>query len=81
MMQMQTAEFRTPDLYFAAFLQTAGVRMKRADRDGRRIFFIFDASLADIEALKAAWLNNTAKVPAQPFAFNIKALKGVCHAE
>jgi len=72
-------EFKTPDLYFAAYLQTAGVEMKRTDRESGRVFFVFDATLANINELKTAWFNNTGKVAAQPYAYNIKSLKSVCH--
>ncbi len=72
-------EFRTPDLYFAAFLRTAGVELKRTFREGGRVYFIFDTSIANIEELKAGWFNNTSKVAAQPYANNVKSLKSVCH--
>ncbi len=76
-------EFRTSDLYFAAYLQTAGVEMKRTerdkDKDTSKIYFIFDTSIANIEELKQGWFNNSAKVPANPYAFNIKSLKSICH--
>lgn len=74
-------DFRTSDLYFAAYLQTAGVEMKKTDRDhaSGKIFFVFDTSIVNIEELKQGWFNNTAKVPANPYAYNIKTLKSVCH--
>jgi len=72
-------EFRTPDLYFAAYLQTAGVEMLRTEREGGRVFFIFDTTISNLEELKTAWINNTGKVPAQPYAHNLKSLKSVCH--
>lgn len=74
-------EFRTSDLYFAAYLQTAGVEMKKTerDKDTSKIYFVFDTSIANIEELKQGWFNNTAKVPANPYAYNIKTLKSVCH--
>lgn len=72
-------EFRTPDLYFAAFLQTAGVELKRTDRENNRVFFVFSTEIANIDELKTGWFNNTAKVPAQPYANNVKSLKSVCH--
>ena len=75
-------EFRTPDLYFAAYLQTAGVELKRSDREaGNRMYFVFDTSIANIEELKVGWFNNTAKVAAQPYANNIKSLKSICHMQ
>jgi hypothetical protein len=71
--------FRTPDLYFAAYLQTAGVEMKRTDRENGRVFFVFDTSVSNIEELKTAWFNNQGKVAALPYANAIKSLKSVCH--
>jgi len=75
----KSGEFKTPDLYFAAYLQTAGVEMKRTDRESGRVYFVFDATIANIEELKVAWFNNTGKVAAQPYAHNVKSLKSICH--
>lgn len=75
----RSGEFKTPDLYFAAYLQTAGVEMKRTDRENGRVYFVFDTSVANIDELKTAWFNNTGKVAAQPYAHSIKSLKSICH--
>jgi hypothetical protein len=72
-------EFRTPDLYFAAYLQTAGVEMTRTDRENSRVYFVFDISIANMEELKNGWFNNTGKVEAQPYANFLKSLKSICH--
>ena len=74
-------EIRTSDLYFAAYLQTAGVPMKRHERpgDNSKVYFVFDTSIANIEELKTAWFNNSGKVAANPYAYNIKSLKALCH--
>jgi Domain of unknown function (DUF5659) len=72
-------EFRTPDLYFAAYLQTAGVPLTRHDREGNRVFFIFDTSIANLAELKMGWINRSARIPAQPYADMIKNLKSLCH--
>jgi hypothetical protein len=73
-------EFRTSDLYFAAYLQVAGVQMLRTDRNGSgKVSFIFDMSIANIEELKGAWFNQSGKVPALPYANAIKSLKSICH--
>lgn len=71
--------FKTPDLYFAAYLQTAGVEMKGTIREGGRVFFIFSTEIANIDELKTGWFNQTAKIPALPFSNAIKSLKSVCH--
>jgi hypothetical protein len=75
-----TNEFRTSDLYFAAYLQVAGVQMLRTDRNATgKVSFIFDMSIANIEELKGAWFNQSGKVPALPYANAIKSLKSICH--
>lgn len=75
------AEFHTSDLYFAAYLQTAGVELKRTDRhaDSGKVFFVFDNIVSNVDELKAAWFNNTGKVAANPYAHNLKTLKSLCH--
>lgn len=77
----QTAqEYTTTDLYFAAYLQAAGVTMKRTSRAGTgKLDFIFDTSVANIEELKNAWFNQTGRVSAQVYASAIKNLKHICH--
>lgn len=75
------SEFKTSDLYFAAYLQTAGVELKRTDRnsDSGKMFFVFDAAVSNVDELKAAWFNNTGKVAANPYAHNLKTLKSLVH--
>jgi hypothetical protein len=73
-------EFRTSDLYFAAYLQVAGVTMTRTDRNGSgKVSFIFDTSISNIEELKNAWFSQVGKVAALPYANAVKTLKSVCH--
>lgn len=73
-------EFRTSDLYFAAYLQVAGVTMVRTDRNGTgKVSFIFDTSVSNIDELKNAWFNHTGRVPALPYSNAIKSLKSICH--
>jgi hypothetical protein len=67
------------DLYYSAYLQVAGVEMIRTEREGSRVYFVFDTSIANIEELKIAWINNTGKIPAQPYAHAIKSLKSLVH--
>ena len=78
-MKKDNNEMRSPDLYFAAYLQTAGVEMIRTDRENGRVYFVFDTTIANIDELKNAWFNNSGKVAAQPYAHNIKSLKSICH--
>lgn len=73
-------EFKTSDLYFAAYLQTAGAPMARHKRNGAgRVSFIFDVTVVNIDELTQAWYSQQGKIPALPFANNIKNLKAICH--
>lgn len=75
----RTDEFRSPDLYFSAYLQVAGLTMVRTETKDGRVFFVFDTSVGDIDTLKEAWFNHGGKVPALPYANAIKSLKSLCH--
>lgn len=73
-------EFATSDLYFAAYLQTAMVPMKRTPRNGNgKVSFVFDTTVVNIHELRQAWFSQTGKIAALPFANNIKSLKSICH--
>jgi hypothetical protein len=73
-------EYSTHDLYYAAYLQTAGVRLIRTDKQGSgRLSFIFDSTMSNIEELKTAWFNQSGRVSALQYANSIKNLKHICH--
>jgi len=73
-------EFKTSDLYFAAYLQVAGVPMKRTDRNGGgKMSFVFDQTVSNVTELKTAWATSAGKVAALPYANAIKNLKSLCH--
>lgn len=76
-------EYRTSDLYLAAYLQVAGVEMKKTERDTNsgKIHFVFDTTIASIEELKSAWFNCSGKVAANPYAASIKNLKSLVHSK
>lgn len=71
--------YYTTDLYFAAYLQVAGTQMKKSDRQGGRISFVFNTDVVNIEELQTAWFNQTGKVSALAYANAIKNLKHLCH--
>lgn len=77
----KSGEFKSPDLYYSAYLQVAGVPMLRTESKEGRVFFVFDTTLVSLEELKQAWFNNTAKVPPLQYANMIKSLKSRCHME
>ena len=72
-------EFSTSDLYYAAYLQVAGVPMVRTTRNGGKVSFIFDPTICNLAELKNGWVSQTGRVPAQLYANAIKNLKSICH--
>lgn len=73
-------EYRTSDLYFAAYLQVAGVTMLRPERSGSgKVSFVFDTSVSNVDSLKNAWFSGSGKVAALPYANAVKSLKSLCH--
>lgn len=71
-------KYKTADLYFAAYLKTAGVPFLETEREGDRISFVFER-LDNIRDLKNGFFTRTAKVSAATFADEIKALKALTH--
>lgn len=77
--QGKTPEYSTSDLYYAAYLQVAGVQMIRTSRNMGKVTFIFDTSVCNMAELKNGWVSQTGRVPAQLYANAIKMLKSVVH--
>lgn len=73
-------EFRTSDLSFAAFLKTAQVPFIRTDREGPRVFFIFEKT-PGLRDLKNSYFGRSAKVVAMTFAEEIRAMKSLTHMD
>jgi len=71
-------DYRTSDLYYAAYLRVAGVPFIETQRDGKRVFFIFENSDA-LRELKNQYFNRTAKVVALSYADEVKAMKALTH--
>lgn len=69
--------YKTCDLYLAAFLTTAGNKIKRTTRDSRKVFFHFENSEI-IQKLKDAYFMRQAPIDALSHADNIKSLKSLC---
>lgn len=72
-------EYRTSDLYFAAYLRVAGVPFLRTEHEGRRMFFIFEQVDA-FDDLKAQYFTRTSKVVALNFVDEIRNFKAMLHA-
>jgi hypothetical protein len=74
----QQGNFRTSDLYYAAYLKVALVPFRGTEKEGKRTFFLFE-NLDNMRDLKVEFFNGTAKVAAQPYADAIKAMKSLTH--
>jgi len=68
--------YRTSDLYFAAFLKTAGVPLIDSVKTEGRTYFLFEKQ-ETIPDLKQAFFNRTAKVGAHDYADDIRSLKSM----
>lgn len=68
--------FRTPDLYFAAYLKTAGAELVALEREERRGIFVFQVQQTTLAKLKWRWLNG-GEVSAATYAAEVKHLKAM----
>jgi hypothetical protein len=69
-------KYKTSDLYFSAYLKTAGVRFLGTETDGSKVFFLFEKTDM-IRDLKRDFFNRTAKVPALTFVDEIRNMKSM----
>jgi len=75
--------FSTSDLYYAAFLKTAGfslVEVKKLD-NGKKRFFVFEDGSGLIIKAQTDYVNSTSKVSAKELIDNIRALKTLINME
>lgn len=70
--------YLTKDLYFGAFLMTAGIRLRETTRKGNSVYFVFEDPKR-IDDLRVQYFNRTIKVPALEYANNIKNMKSLTH--
>lgn len=72
-------EYKTCDLYFAAYLQAAGCEMRRTSKDGSRLFFVFIDN-GNVDLLKIDYFGRKGKVVALDYADRIQSLKALVHS-
>lgn len=70
--------FKTADLSFAAYLSVAGVPLEEAVKNSRRVFFHF-VDEGQIDELKKQYFQRKARVPALPYAEEMKNFKNMVH--
>jgi len=74
--------YRTSDLYYAAYLKVAGVPLVGTEKEGSRMFFLFECrDPASLQQLKNQYFMDQSKVSALSYSQAIKALKGMVFAE
>lgn len=71
--------YRTSDLYYAAYLKVAGVVFKGTMREENRVFFLFEEQ-DGLDDMRMQYFNNVSKVPARAYAEEIKAMKALTHS-
>lgn len=71
-------DYRTSDLYFAAFLKAKGVPFLGSSKVGRKTYFTFD-NVDQMKALKDGYFAGTETVSALQHANEIRTLKRLCH--
>lgn len=70
--------YRTTDLYYAAYLKVAGVPFQGSEREGGRVFFLFDdQGPLVMRDLRNAYFTDNAKVAPLMFVQAIKAMKAL----
>lgn len=75
--------YRTRDLYYAAFLVTCKVTLKRTEEEGKRIVFVFEPldGQQNIGELEMAWFGRSGQVVAPDYADNLRNLKTLCYQQ
>lgn len=82
-MNTEEGNYKTSDLYFAAYLRVAGVTLLDSHRDPedrKRVWFVFDKSgPVSIRDLKQQYFNRSSRVPALSFVDEIRVMKQLTH--
>lgn len=78
---MTTKKFTTSDLYYAAFLKTAGFNLADIRKEGGKKFFVFEDVNGLVIKTQTDYVNGVAKVVAKDIIDNIRALKTLINME
>jgi hypothetical protein len=76
----QPEEVRISEFGLVAALVTSGFGIRRTERDGRRVLFIFENTKALEETTSGYWAGNL-KVYARQYFDNTKMLKGMIYGD
>jgi hypothetical protein len=79
-MSNEQSGYRTSDLYYAAYLKVAGVKLTGTTREEGRVYFLFgEADPAAMRELRDQYYNRTSKVAALTFVDEIRVMKNLTH--
>ena len=76
----ESSQYRTTDLYYAAYLKVAEVKFLETVRENGRIFFVFERQ-EGIRTLKNQYYARISKVPALTYADEIKTMKTLTYSD
>jgi hypothetical protein len=77
---IQPGEVRVSEFGLVAALVTSGFGIRRTERDGRRVLFIFENTDTLAETTNDYWAGNL-KVYARQYFDNTKMLKGMIYGD
>lgn len=80
-MNITKTRFKTSDLYYAAFLKTAGFELVELAKEKNRKLFVFEDGSGLIVKTQTDYVNGTSKVSAKDLIDNIRALKTLINME
>lgn len=80
-MNITKNKFKTSDLYYAAFLKTAGFDLVEMAHEKNRKLFVFEDGSGLIIKAQTDYVNGTSKVSAKDLIDNIRALKTLINME
>ncbi len=79
---MDDQNYRTADMYYAAYLRVAGCNLKDTVKEQhgaqKRVYFLFENN-PNMRDLKVQYFNRTAKVPALQYADEVRSMKALTH--
>lgn len=78
-----TGQYRTADLYYAAYLKVAGVPYRDSVRENGRVYFLFneDESSQAMRDLRQQFFNGRGKVSALEYKQAIQTFKTITHMD
>ena len=74
-MNMIEETFKTSDLYFAAYLKTAGIDLSIVIKENNKKIFVFKADKSMLNKVQTEYVNGKSKVVAKDLIDNLRNLK------